>query len=287
MKYRMRIFALIFLFCTYFTVINFIPPICATATDYEASYRSGALPTIDGTISSSEWSNITPYELTFQYNVTGNSTITVELFLLHDGTALFIGLNMTVLDNGSDPTDAFFIYFDENHDEECDGETTDPKEEGLMLRRDGNYTDLSFNGSEWIDDESVNDTKGPGIGATNMVGQWEFKFISTYNPTTRKSYNSSDFDVDLPSYTIERAAEFGFNIEYYDADLNRTDSCTTATNGTERVNATHWDDLICAALPEATPNLTAIWTFIIIAMIIPLGIVLYLYVWMIRKKKTY
>ena len=284
MKWKTRKVILIFLFFMYFTAIILIPSNVATDTDYNAPYQPGAGPTIDGTITSAEWFNITPYELTFQYNVMGNSTIKADLYLLHNGATLFIGLNITMGDNQSDDTDAFYIYLDESHDEKLKGEWNNSKEEGIELMRDGNFTDLSYNGTEWIDDETISLTKGPCYGATNGAGQWEFKFISSYDAITRTKLNTSDFDENLPSNVLENALEIGFNIEYYDADINLTDSCTTTDNGTRSLNPEDWDNLVFGEVPDPPPNLEAIWVYIIIAMIIPAGVIVTLFIVLYRKK---
>lgn len=255
-----------------FMLINFIPSVSATGTDYDAPYRSGAGPTIDGNITSAEWSNITPYALTFQFNDTGNREIKADLYLLHNGSAVFIGINVTT--GETNKTDAIIIYFDEDHNEQLTG--TEPSEEGLKLLRNGTYSDLCYNDTKWFNDVDLGLTQGPSFGATDNDTIWEFIF-----PTTSAD---ADFDVDLPSVTIERALEIGINIEYYNADLDMYDSCTTTANRTERMNADLWDDLVCGSLPEPPPNLNAIWIYIIIAMILPIAVVLYLLQWLIRKE---
>jgi hypothetical protein len=192
------------LFCTILMISSFIPAIKTTNINYNAPYRSGVGPTIDGVINAAEWNGSTSYEITFNFNDTNNPIITVELFLLHNGSAVFIGLNITTDDNQSDPADAFYIYFDEEHNDQLAGNGTLPREEGLKLTRAGVFTDLSYNGSDWIDDESIeNLTKGPSNGVTNGLGEWEFIVVSSYNPVTRKSQNTSDFDVNLPSDVLE------------------------------------------------------------------------------------
>ena len=266
-------------------VFNSIPSTHATATNYNVPYRSGNGPTIDGNISTAEWVGVTPVELTFQFNDTENPTIKVDLYLLHNGSALFIGLNMTTLDNQSDATDAFSIYFDEeNNGDLCWLPENNSKEEGLTLLRDGNYTDLSYNDSEWIDDESIGESKGPGFGVTDGIGQWEFEFSSTYNPITWARYNSSDLDIDFPSQPVEYVLEIGFNIEYYDADLNKTDSSTTAFNQSERLDASVWDDLLFGRVPYAPLDETALWIYVTVAMFLPLGAIFYLLMWLLRKE---
>ncbi len=285
MKWKMRKAMVIILLLTYFTVSNLIPSSGAEGTEYNAVYRSTAGITIDGNVTSTEWGSITPYNLTFQYDVTANSTIKAELYLLHDGEALYIGLNMTIGDNQSDDEDAFNIYIDESHDEELRGLVGNPKEAGLKVFRNGTYVDLCYdNVSHWIADESESLTNGPSSGAANGAGQWEFKFVSSYDSLLRKSYDTSDFDEDLPSIVLENALTFGINIEYYDADIDLTDSCTTTVNGTERLNASAWDDVVCGTVPTPPPNLDSLWTYVIVAMIVPLGVFLYVLLWIKRKK---
>ncbi len=278
MKRRTQTLFLSLLLYTFCLLISFVPQISATDTDYDALYREGAGPTIDGNISSSEWRGSKSYELTFQYS--GEGTIKAVLYLLHNGSALFLGLNMTILDATNDNNDSMIIYIDENNNGNLDNQINRTGEEGIRLMRDGNYIDLSYNGSKWIDDESVSGTKGPSYGATNGVNGWEFYF-----PT---GTNNSDFNEDLPSKVLDSAKKIGINIEYYNdtGGSNKYDSCTTLTNGTENLTAANWDNLICGAL-ESPTNYQGIWIFIIIAMIIPLAVVLYILIWMIRKEKTY
>lgn len=258
----------------------------ATGGKYDAPYRSGVGPTIDGSMSVGEWDDAVKYSLTFEFNDTQNPVIEVELYLLHNGSAIFIGINITTADNQSDIADRFSIYFDEDNNGLLSGNITHPKEEGLELTRDGNFTDLSFNGIEWIFDESiVNLTKGPSNGATNGVNQWEFIVVSTYDPEDRfMQQDSSDFDVDLPSVVIENAVEVGFDIEYYDADLNQTDSFCTTGNCSVSTMPALWDDLVCGKVPNSPPNMGAIWGYIIIGMIVPGVLILYMILWITKKK---
>ncbi|HUY00682.1 MAG TPA: hypothetical protein VMV49_14070 [Candidatus Deferrimicrobium sp.] len=273
------------LFCTYLVMSCFIPSIETTNTNYNAPYRSGTGPTIDGSIIAAEWNGSTSYEITFNFNDTANPIITVKLYLLHNGSALFIGLNMTTGDNQSDSTDAFYIYFDEEHNDQLAGNGTLPREEGLKLTRAGVFTDLSYNGSEWIDDESIeNLTKGPSNGARNGLGEWEFIVVSSYNPVTRKSQNTSDFDVDLPSMVLEGAVTIGFDIEYYDADINQYDSFTTTANRSESTAVVEWDNLVFGKVPYPTPNFSAIWAYIVIGMLVPAVVIVLAMISVVKRK---
>ncbi|MFX1293499.1 MAG: hypothetical protein ACFFD2_01380 [Promethearchaeota archaeon] len=285
MRWKTQRLTVLFLFITSFIIITYTPFSLTTDVDYIAPYRLGAGPDIDGSITTSEWVNSTKYDLTFGYNDTENPFIEVELYLLHNGSALFIGINVTTTDNQSDDADAFCIYFDEEHNAYLGGNATHPKEDGLRLTRDGNITDLSYNGIEWINDESIeNLTKGPSYGATNSAGEWEFIIISSYDPLKRISTNSSDFDVNFPSNVVEHAVEIGFNIEYYDADIDQYDSFTTSANGTVNNTPALWNNLIFDIIPYSPPNTSIIWIFIVVAMIIPAGLILYILIWLKRKK---
>ena len=254
----------------YFTAIILIPSNVATDTEYDAPYQPGTGPTIDGTINSAEWANSTPVELIFQFDE-GDPTIRVDFYALHNGTALFIGLNITLADTGLNDSDAFIIYFDENHNGQLNATGSDPNEEGLQVLRNTTVIDLCYNESKWKSDEL-----GLSTGATNGIGEWEFVFIY--------STNKSDFNVNLPSNVLEPEKTIGIDIEYYNADVNMTDSCTTAANTTRSLNPEDWDDLVCGRLPEPTPNLDAIWAYIIIAMIIPAGVIFVLFIVLYRKK---
>jgi hypothetical protein len=283
---KSRSLVVMFVFMSYLLIISWIPTSLTTDTDYSAPYSSGNGPSIDGTIVASEWANGLNYTVSFQFNDTENPSIEVTLFLLHNGSAVFIGLNMTTLDNYSDPTDAFVIYFDEENNGELAGNGTLPREDGLKLSRDGNITDLSYNGSEWIDESNYgNLTQGPSYGATNGIGQWEFIFISSYDPVNRIYTNSSDFDVDLPSIVLEYAAEIGFDIEYYDADIDATDSFTTTQNGTVSEDPTLWDVLVCEKVPPSPLNMTKLWLYIILGMIIPAAFLVFM-IYLIKQREV-
>ena len=275
MRWKMRNIGLLFILFSYFLMSSLIPSNIATATNYDAPYREGAGPIIDGTITAAEWINATQVEITFQFNDSGISTLKVDLFLLHNAISLFIGLNITQEDNSiENDTDAFIFYFDEDHDEALDGSNSKPNEEGVKLQRNDVSTDISYNGSQWLNETE----NGPSHGRTDGNSMWEFEFIQAALGDTR------DFDVDLPSISWEGTLEIGFNIEFYDADTNKTDSFTTIQNMSESLNPAAWDDLIFGAFPPANPNLDAIWAYIIIAMIVPLGVILYLLLWMMRRK---
>lgn len=252
--------------------------------NFNAPYRAGSGPTIDGVISALDWIGGTSYVITFGFNGTENQQIQVSLYLLHNGSALFIGLNITEGDLHMNPADAFYIYFDENHNEILNGNTTKPNEEGAKLARDGSFTDLCYNGT-WADELSIeNLTKGPSNGATNGNGVWEFVFISSYDPIKHRTKYSSDFDVNLPSNVLDHPVTIGFDIEYYDANLTQTDSFVTTLNETEYLNPSVWDHLVAGVVPYNEPNLLAIWGFIILVMILPAALVGYLLIWIIRRK---
>ncbi|MHA1267721.1 MAG: hypothetical protein ACTSRS_20970 [Candidatus Helarchaeota archaeon] len=266
-------------FCLIFVVLLIgasLPFSSATGTEYPAPYVQGEGPVIDGTINFEEWSGITPIELIFAFNDTGNPIITVDLYAFHNGTALFIGLNITQGDNQTDSSDAFYIYFDEENDGALAGSNSNPAEDGLKLQRNGTYVDLSYNGSEWVSDAVFNSTNGPSYGATNGQTMWEFIFISCSN--------QKDFNVNLPSNVVERAVKIGIDIEYYDADIDTYDSCTSTSNNTESTNPTVWNILNCGAIPQEPPNEGALWTFITITMILPLAVGLYFIYYLIKKK---
>ena len=286
MKLKRQGIIVLFLFLTFITPLIFSPVSLGTAVNYNTPFRAGVGPTIDGTITATEWLHNANYTITFKFNGTENPEMSVTLYLLHNGSALFIGLNVTSGDAITDPEDAFYIYFDENHNGFINGTTTHPNEEGAKLTRDGNFTDLCYNGT-WINQLLiVNLTKGPSTGASNGIGSWEFVFISSYDPVARRAKDSPDFDVNLPSDVLEPAVEIGFDIEFYDADLNMTDSFVTLSNRTESMSPNRWDDLVCGRFPYAEPNLLAIWAFIILVMIIPAVLVVYIIIW-IRRQKNY
>ena len=275
MRWKKRNIGLLFILFSYFLMSNLIPSNIATADDYKAPYRAGAGPVIDGTIAAAEWINATQGDITFQFNDSGITTLKVKLFLLHNATALFIGLNITQEDNSiEDAGDAFIVYFDKNHNEVLDGSNSKPNEEGVKLQRNNVSTDISYNGSQWLN-ETVN---GPSYGRTDGNTMWEFEFPQVALGDYR------DFNVDFPSIWWEYTLEIGFNIEFYDADTNKTDSFTNIQNMSERLDPTTWDDLILGAFPPANQNLDAIWTYIFSAMIVPLGFILYLLLWMMRRK---
>ncbi len=285
MKWKKQMTFVMFLILTYFLVITQFSNSNATDVEYTVPYRAGGGPTINGTITASEWVNAIQYTIIFQFNDTENPIIEAELYLLHNGSAIFIGLNITQADNQSDPADAFYIYFDEKNNGQLAGNATLPKEEGAKLTRDGNFTDLSYNGSTWINDEDIVDlTKGPSNGATNGVGGWEFVMVSLYNPINRKSINTSDFDINLPSNVLEPTVRIGFDIEYYDADINQTDSFTTSKNRTVNTDPSKWDVLICGTVPPSQANLGAIWAYIAVGMIVPAGLIVFLIIWIMRRK---
>ncbi|MHA1649119.1 MAG: hypothetical protein ACTSYB_02905 [Candidatus Helarchaeota archaeon] len=279
-----KILIILFVFA-YLVSFNFISSTFATDVDYNVPYSEATGPIIDGNITAAEWASASKYALSFQFNDTGNPSIKFDLYLLHNGSALFIGINMTLADNQSDIADAIYIYFDEEHDEVLAGNSTHPKEAGLKLTRDGNFTDLSYDGSMWINDEDIeNLTKGPSNGVTNGITEWEFVVLSSYDPVNKISKNSSDFDVNLPSNVLEAAVTIGFDIEYYDADIQQYDSFTTTLNKTVNSTPSLWDNLVFAQVPWSAPNTSAIWGFIIIAMIVPAGLIVYMILWLKRKE---
>ncbi len=268
-----------FLVVTFLLSSIFNPSSFGTAESYSAPYRAGNGPTIDGTITGADWIQNATRTITFSFNGTQNQIIRASLYLLHNTSALFIGLNITQGDLLMNPKDAFYIYFDETYNGILNGTKPNPNEEGAKLTRDGNFTDLCYNGT-WVDELSIgNLTKGPSNGATNGIGIWEFVFISSYDPY------SSDFDVNLPSNLLDQAVTIGFDIEYYDADLNQTDSFVTTSNQTEQLNPSAWDHLVSGVIPYNEPNLPAIWAFILLVMILPAVLVVYLLIWIIRRKK--
>lgn len=273
-----RIVVLLFLVCTYFAFMSNLPVNMATDTQYNAPYITGNGPVIDGNVTAAEWNNITPYIINFHFNNTENIAIPVELYLLHNGSALFIGLNITQEVSQKNDTDAFFIYFNQKNDGELEGTADDPNEEGIKLQRDNTTTDLCFNGSQWIPDVDVGGTEGPSNGVTNGERMWEFIFVYHSNET--------DFNVNLPSNVVERAKEIRFNIEYYYAYLDLYDSCTTLSNGSERLNASVWDVIVCGRVPEDPLDWGRLWMFIIVAMIVPAALILYIAFW-IKNKKVY
>ena len=275
----------LFLFLTIF--ISFIsnPVSFGNAGNYNTPYRAGTGPNIDGTITATEWVGRLNYTITFNFNDTENPEMLVTLYILHNGSALFIGLNITQGDSVTDPKDAFLIYFDENHNGWLNGTKTQPNEAGAKLTRDGNFTDLCYNGT-WVDQLSiVNITKGPSIGATNQLGSWEFVFVSSYDPVKRHAKNTPDFDVNLPSDVLEREVTIGFDIEYYDADLMQTDSFVLGSNRTENMTPSVWNNLIFGTVPYPEPNLIVIWAYIGLFMILPAVIAVYLIIWIMRRKK--
>jgi hypothetical protein len=77
----------------------------------------------------------------------------------------------------------------------------------------------------------------------------------------------------------------GFDIEFYDADLDQVDSFVTDYNRTETMNPGSWADLVCGVVPYSEPNILAIWAFIVLVMILPAILVAYLTIWIIRRKK--
>lgn len=242
---------------------------------YMALYQAGNGPTVDGTIVGAEWSESYTYSISFGFNKTENQIVQATLYLLHNGSALFIGLNITQGDIHTNPKDAFYIYFDENQDGTLEGTKAAPNEEGAKLTRDGNFTDLCYNGTMWLDELSVGLTKGPSYGVANGNGNWEFAFI-----------RSSEFNVDLPTNVLKPSINIGFDIEFYDANLTRTDSFVTTSNQTSlQWNASKWDILIAYKIPLNEPNLLDIWGFIILVMIAPAILVVYLLIWIIRRKR--
>ena len=285
MKKKGQGLTVFFLVFTFIISLIFNPVSFGTAVTYNAPYRAESGPTIDGTITGAEWILNATYMVTFRFNGTENQIIRASLYLLHNGSALFIGLNITQGEIHMNPKDAVYIYFDENHNGILNGTKPNPNEEGAKLTRDGNFTDLCYNGT-WVDELSIgNLTKGPSNGATNGIGIWEFVFISSYDPVARRAKYSSDFDVNLPSNLLDQAVTIGFDIEYYDADLNQTDSFVTSSNQTEQLNPSAWDHLVSGVVPYNEPNLPAIWAFIILVMILPAVLVVYLLIWIIRRKK--
>lgn len=275
----------LFLCLTFFIALMFNPVTFGNGGPYFAPYREGGGPNIDGTITTTEWIHSSNHTITFSFNGTENQKIQVTLYLLHNGSAIFIGLNITQGANHTDPKDAFYIYFDENHNGVLNGNTTNPNEDGAKLTRDGNFTNLCYNGT-WVDQGTiVNSTKGSDKGATNGVGYWEFAFISTYDPVKRQAKQGLGFDVNLPSNALELEVTIGLDIEYYDANLSQTDSYITTFNRTEKTNPAVWYELICGRVPFPEPNLLAIWAFITLAMIVPAVLVGYLTIWIIRRKK--
>ncbi|MHA1132514.1 MAG: hypothetical protein ACTSQQ_17135, partial [Candidatus Helarchaeota archaeon] len=84
-----------FLLTTYLLISSGIPASITTDIEYSTPYCPGKGPTIDGSIEASEWASSLNYTINFQFNDTENPTVTVTLFLLHNGSAVFIGLNMT------------------------------------------------------------------------------------------------------------------------------------------------------------------------------------------------
>jgi hypothetical protein len=274
-----------FLVLTFLILLMVNPASFGTGLTYNAPYRAGSGPTIDGAITAAEWIENASYPITFSFNGTENQIIQASLFLLHNGSALFIGLNITQGELHMNPNDTVYIYFDENNNGVLNGNKTYPNEAGAKLTRDGNFTDLCYNGT-WIDDLSVvNLTRGPSNGATNGIGVWEFIFVSSYDPIKHLTQYSSDFDVNLPSNVIEPSVTIGFDIEYYDADLNQTDSFVTSLNQTEELNPSAWDHLVAGVVPYNEPNLLAILGFIVIVMILPAVLVFYILIWIIRRKR--
>ncbi|MDD1778815.1 MAG: hypothetical protein LUQ65_11690 [Candidatus Helarchaeota archaeon] len=285
MKQKGQGIAVVFLVFIFLIAFTLNPISYGTGQTYNAPYQAGNGPTIDGTITGAEWTKSTTYNLTFSFNGTENQIIRASLYLLHNGSALFIGLNITQGGIHTTPGDAFIIYFDENNNGILNGNATRPNEAGANLTRDGTFTDLSYNNVTWIDDLSVeNLTKGPSNGATNGIGIWEFVFVSSYDDVKHRAKDTSDFDVNLPSNVLELPKTIRFDIEYYDANLTQMDSLVTTLNGTEALNPADWDLLVAGIVPMNDPNLLAIWGFIALVMILPAAVVAYLLIWIIRRK---
>ena len=81
----------------------------AASSDFVANYNAN-IPTIDGRLNSTEWSDA----LRCTFNLTGPSNITTWAYLKHNGTHIYIGLVMWRIGNGA--YDQFIIYFDEGDD---------------------------------------------------------------------------------------------------------------------------------------------------------------------------
>jgi len=281
MKQKRQSIITLFLLLIFFISLIFNPISFGTNTNYyNAPYRAGPGPIIDGNITAAEWNNCNITTIDFKFIGPANQ-MQVTLYLLHNGSSLFIGLNITQGDSHKDPGDAFSIYFDENNNK-----ALDLNEPGARLTRNGTLTYLHYN-KTWLDNlKNANFMKMPCRGAANNITSWEFEFISSYDSYNRKANNTPGFDVNLPSDVLEPEVPIGFDIEYYDDNLSQTDSFVTSTsNKTEYTDPTNWAVLICGRVPYSETDFTAIWVFIILVMILPAVLVGYLTIWIIRRKK--